>query len=55
MYLIIIMFIQLIYDLENITISKYRINCKRKYKYIKNINIGNLDQFLFFYYKNLMK
>ena len=39
MYLIIIIFIKLINFSENITINKYIINCKRKCKYIKNINI----------------
>ena len=39
MYLIIIIFIKFINYLENIIINKYRINCKRKYKYFKNINI----------------
>ena len=39
MYLIIIIFIKLINYLENIIINKYSINYKRKYKYIKNINI----------------
>ena len=39
MHLIIIIFMKLIDYLDNITINKYRINCKRKYKYLKNINI----------------
>ena len=39
MYLTIIIFIKLINHLENISTNKYRINCKRKYKYFKNVNI----------------
>ena len=39
MYLIIIIFIKLINYLDDIITDKYRINCKRKYKYFKNINI----------------
>ena len=39
MYLIIIIFIKLINYLDDMITDKYRINCKRKYKYFKNINI----------------
>ena len=39
MNLIIISFVKLINYLENITINKYIIYCKRKYKYFKNINL----------------
>ena len=39
MYLIIIIFIKLINYLDDNIVDKYRTNCKRKYKYFKNINI----------------